>query len=567
MNTGNPLQINSPATILLIEPQNALEECVRETLENAGYQCHYVSGFKEAAEFLRFNPEPDVLIISSDAKLNTKLSSIRDLVDIYLPVVAIGNKLDDDLLEDYEMAGVDRFITKPVNPHWLRLAVQSALRLRQLYRHETNQRMQLLSYWQQVDLEQEVAAKIYNEVLQRNYLHTDVVKKVMSPMALFNGDLLLVDRTPDSNLYMLLGDFTGHGLSASVAATPVADIFYGMARKGFALADIVQEINAKLHNMLPANRFLAATAVALYPDSKALTIITCGLPEHFLVNHSDGTCTLIHSKNIPLGIERTIELVEKHFSVTKHHHLYLATDGVFEAENLEGEAFGASRIIDAICKQPDGGIDSLRERLAEHSQGLGQQDDISFVELVCDVDDAPWRPANPEQATRSIQALRWKTAMEFDIDALRLLNPVPVIVNALMELQGLQEHRQAIFLIISELFTNALEHGVLELDSAIKATPEGFMRYYEAKETRIQSAQAGRIRLLFQHEPTEKGGRLTIKVVDSGSGFDWRERQQDLAENTGFCGRGLKLLDSLCSRLTFHGRGNRVTAVYDWRNR
>ena len=208
----------------------------------------------------------------------------------------------------------------------------------------------------------------------------------------------------------------------------------------------------------------------------------------------------------------------------------------------------------------------LRERLTEYTQGLGQQDDISFVELICDVDDAPWRPANPDKATRSIQALRWKTAMEFDIDALRLLNPVPVIVNALMELQGLQEHRQAIFLIISELFTNALEHGVLELDSAIKATPEGFMRYYEAKEMRMQIVQAGRIRLLFQHEPTEKGGRLTIKVVDSGSGFDWRARQQDLAENTGFCGRGLKLLDSLCSRLTYHGRGNRVTAVYDWRN-
>ena len=565
-NIDTPAGDDSVAVILLVEDESSKDPVVSETLIKLGYQCHSIPDVEKALEFTRFNPEPDVLVILSDTRFSAELELIYEQLDCYLPVIVIGENIDDDLLMEYEKAGVDRFISRPVNPNWLRLCVQSALRLRQLYQHEINQRKQLLSYWQQVDLEQEVAAKIYNNVLQGNYLQTEAVKSVMSAMALFNGDLLLVDRTPDNHLYLLLGDFTGHGLSASVAATPVADIFYGMARKGFAIVDIVQEINAKLYKMLPTNRFLAATAAALYPDSKTLSLFTCGLPEHFLVNDLDGSYTTIQSKNIPLGIQRTIELEKQDFSVNQHHHLYLMTDGVFEAENLEGEAFGAERIIEAVCSNSATGIDTLKASLALHTHGLGQQDDISFVELICDVDNVPWQSKSAEQATRRIQALRWKTAMEFDIDALRLLSPVPVMVNALMEIQGLHAHRQSIFLIISELFTNALDHGVLGLDSTIKGTPEGFMRFYELKDKRIQDLPQGKIRLLFSHEPTDEGGRLTIKVSDSGNGFEWRTRKQDLKENVSFSGRGLKLVETLCKRLTFHGKGNRVTAVFDWRN-
>jgi len=570
LNDGNniitPVGGSSVAVILLVEDERSKDPVVSETLAKLGYQCHSIPDVEKALELTEYTPEPDVLIISSDTRFSAELERLYEQFDCYLPVIVIGENIDDDLLMEYEKAGVDRFISQPVNPRWLRLCVQSALRLRQLYRHEINQRKQLLTYRQQVDQEQEVAAKIYNNVLQGNYLQTEAVKSVMSSMALFNGDLLLVDRTPDNHLYLLLGDFTGHGLSASVAATPVADIFYGMARKGFAIVDIVQEINAKLYKMLPTNRFLAATAAALNPDSKTLSLFTCGLPEHFLVSDLDGSYKVIGSKNIPLGIQRTIALEKQDFGVNQHHHLYLMTDGVFEAQNREGEGFGAERIVAAVCNNPATGMDTLKANLASHTHGLGQQDDMSFVELICDVDNVPWQSGSAEQATRRIQALRWKTAMEFDADALRLLNPVPVMVNALMEIQGLHEHRQSIFLIISELFTNALDHGVLGLDSMIKDTPEGFLRFYELKDEGIQGLQQGKIRLLFSHEPTDEGGRLTIKVSDSGNGFDWRRRKQDLQENISFSGRGLKLVETLCSRITFHGKGNRVTAVFDWRN-
>ncbi|PPD35617.1 MAG: response regulator receiver protein [Methylomonas sp.] len=551
--------------ILLLADDNAQQQELAQQLLGVGYYCYAVSSISEAAAFIVSKAEVELLILLTQARLSPELQTLRGLVDIYLPVIVVSERVDEALLDHYHDAGIDSYITLPVNIRLLDNTIRSALRMRQLYHDQVRQCQQLLSFSQNVELEQDLAAKVYNSVLQSNLLQTEAVKADMSPLALFNGDVLLVEKTPDNHLYLLLGDFTGHGLTASVGAIPVADIFYSMARKGFALSDIVQAINLKLHKILPVNMFLAATAVALYPDSKTLSLITCGLPEHFIVNDRDSSYQTVYAKNFPLGITECIDLDIQNFRVDKHHHLFLMTDGVFEAENSQGQVFGALPILDALRQNLNLSIDTLKASLAEHTQGSTQQDDISIVELVCDVENIPWQASHKVQTVQPIKALHWKAGMEFDIDALRQVNPVPVIVNALMEIQGLQHFRQAIFLIVSELFANALDHGVLKLDSNLKKNPDGFMRFYQLREDRLSNWGQGRIGFLFRHQPTEQGGRLTIKVRDSGDGFNWSKHINTLDDNESLSGRGVKLLETLCSSLTYQGKGNRVTAVFDWK--
>ena len=559
-----PISLSAAAKVVYLAEEKACQaDGLMEALQQAGFVCERFFGVRQAIQRLD-EGGIDLLLLESTLAKPQLLQLLRESVEGYLSVVLVYAVNAEDDVAEAVSAMIDGVIVQPVEMRLLRMTLNSAWRIRKLHQYQTEQHRQLNYFRLQTDSEQEVAANIYNKVLQGHFLQTGVVKFVMSPKALFNGDLLLVERTPNNNLYLLLGDFTGHGLSASVVAMPVADIFYGMTRKGFALEDIVRQINAKLCGILPANRFLAATAVALYPDTKSLTLITCGLPEHFLVNELDDSRHVIHSLNFPLGIEKALTLEEQHFGVNRHHHLYLMTDGVFEAENQQGTAFGAKRIEEAICRKGGGGFERLKAMLAEHTAGLEQQDDISLVKLICDVDEAPWQGSRMEGSARPIKSLSWKTRMEFGIDALRSLNPVPVMVDLLMEIQGLQAYRQSIYLIIGELFANALDHGLLKLDSAVKTSPEGFMRFYQQREAGLQDLRQGRIKLLFTHQPTEKGGRLMIRISDSGEGFDWQALPTSLQDNRSFSGRGLKLVESLCTELTFHGKGNRVTAVFDW---
>ena len=78
--------------------------------------------------------------------------------------------------------------------------------------------------------------------------------------SIFNGDLLLATRTPSGSMYVMLGDFTGHGLPAAIGAIPVAEVFYGMANKGFSIAAIVAETNRKLRAILPTEVFFSKTS-------------------------------------------------------------------------------------------------------------------------------------------------------------------------------------------------------------------------------------------------------------------------------------------------------------------
>jgi len=59
------------------------------------------------------------------------------------------------------------------------------------------------------------------------------------------------------------------------------------------------------------------------------------------------------------------------------------------------------------------------------------------------------------------------------------------------------------------------------------------------------------------------GGRLVIKVEDSGKGFDydWWLKNLNQAPERQFSGRGIALVKSICEYLTFSNNGATVEAV------
>lgn len=133
---------------------------------------------------------------------------------------------------------------------------------------------------------------------------------------------------------------------------------------------------------------------------------------------------------------------------------------------------------------------------------------------------------------------------------------------------GLRQRAGELYTVLSELYSNALDHGVLGLDSALKDSPQGFGRYYALRAERLAELTDARIRFEIEHQPDDDGGELHIRVIDSGTGFphdDWQQQRAALANERKFCGRGIPLLARLCESLHYQGSGNDVTALYRWR--
>jgi signal transduction histidine kinase len=144
------------------------------------------------------------------------------------------------------------------------------------------------------------------------------------------------------------------------------------------------------------------------------------------------------------------------------------------------------------------------------------------------------------------------------------VDPLPLLIQAMNDVEGLRSHRERLFTILAELYSNALEHGLLRLDSDLKATPAGFSDYYRQRDARLARLQSGFITFDLEHAPLPQGGRLVIRVTDSGPGFDLTQVERRLDHNTGYRGRGIPLVRTLCESVRYRGRNNIAEATYVW---
>ncbi|HEY7494574.1 MAG TPA: fused response regulator/phosphatase [Candidatus Tectomicrobia bacterium] len=486
----------------------------------------------------------------------------------FVPVVFLTALHDETALLQCVAAGGDDFLTKPYRRTILQAKLRAMERTRALYTTLQVQKDELVYHHTRLQREQDIAQEVFDRVVHRKWLEAPHIRYLLSPMALFNGDMLLAAPPPSGGLHVMLGDFTGHGLPAAIGAMPVSDIFYDMTAKGYAIGDIVAAINQKLKAILPTGVFCAACLLAFDAAYRTLAVWNGGLPEVFLYEGRTRQLRRLASQHLPLGIvgnvrfDRSIELLE----VSPEDRVYAYTDGVIEARNTDDEMFGQQRLETAVvqAQHSDTAFEGIRDGLLAFRAGEQQSDDLTLIEIVCDASLANNGRVQVPIHQASKLPTAWQITLELSADILRTVDPLPQIMQMLTEFQGFDAHREALYIVLAELFTNALEHGLLGLDSTLKHTPQGFSAYYTMREQRLAILDEGWIKVAVTHMPQETGGKLVLRVEDSGPGFDYQRQALHLPHNTTRSGRGLPLVRSLCQELVYHGTGNCVEAIYVW---
>ena len=113
---------------------------------------------------------------------------------------------------------------------------------------------------------------------------------------------------------------------------------------------------------------------------------------------------------------------------------------------------------------------------------------------------------------------------------------------------------------IWELLSNAVEHGNLAIDFAMKSELLRAGTFHEEIERRLAIAPfGGRVaRVEFRRSRT----RIRLTVVDEGEGFDFRAFLGADMPLDAPNGRGIAIASRLSfDRLTYLGAGNRVDAI------
>ena len=546
-------------------------------LENQGFTVLLADDGVQAVEvFCREQPDlvlMDIKMPNMDGyEATQRIKAIN--ADTFVPVIFLTATTDSEGLARCVESGGDDFLTKPYNRVLLRARIDALLRIREVYNTVQQQRNELASHQKRLDRERQLAKRLFTNILETGALDMPFVQSMLSPMSLFSGDILIAAAKPSGGLNVLLGDFTGHGLAAAVGALPVSSVFYGMTAKGYSIAEIVTEINLKLKDILPTDMFLAACLIDINPGSHTLSLWNGGIPKVQIYGEKEQK--IIHTiepRHLPLGIvgeehfNRRIDVLE----MRQGDRIFIHSDGITETANSAGEMFGRERLENIFVDNKDSEslfID-IHTALVNFLAGADQQDDMTLVEIKYDQEQLEKTVQHDsEHGNHAMQSpSAWRLSMELGAELMCHFDPLPLLIKSVCDMQGFRGQRQQLYTVFSELFSNALDHGILNLDSKLKQTADGFAKYYMERESKMENLSEGVITVDITHQPNEDGGLLTISFEDSGEGFDYTTDTLSLESNVGHSGRGIQLLRSLCDDVTFEGRGNIVQATYQWTNK
>ncbi len=559
---------------VLIADDNQIDRMVLSRIvRNQGYEVFEAeNGALAVTAYEEFRPDivlMDVMMPVMDGREAARRIK-ADAGEEFVPVIFLTSLTDAQSLADCLDSGGDDFLSKPYNPIILKAKISSFYRMREMHRTLQVQRDTIAIHNEHLLHEQHVAKAVFDNVAHAGCLSAPNIRFMLSPLAVFNGDVLLAARNPAGGMYVLLGDFTGHGLPAAIGAMPLAEIFYGMTAKGFALSDILREINLKLKGILPVGFFCCAVVAELNFDRKIMNVWMGGVPDCYLLRATSGEVETLSSRNLPLGVlsneKFKDEMVE--YQVDAGDRLFVWSDGIQEARNPHGEMFGEKRLRDVFVttQNPEDVFDAIQTALNDFLEGSGNDDDTTLLELKM-VEESELEEVELKLASGPVSGpIDWEMHYELGISSLKNFNPMPLMIHVMMEVPGLRAMGGQLYTVMAELFSNAFEHGVLGLSSSLKATPQGFMEYYRQREERLDGLVEGFVRIHMQHRGDGRSGELILRIEDSGPGFDYQEvlERKRRGECNEYSGRGLRLIDEICDSLQYIGIGNQVEAVIRW---
>ncbi|WP_374351799.1 SpoIIE family protein phosphatase [Chitinimonas sp.] len=513
---------------------------------------------------------PDLILMDVMMPVMDGLEATRQIRSLlgehWLPIIFLTAKADQEDVIQGLSAGGDDYLSKPIDITLLSAKINVMARIADMQLRIAQDAEQLEAYYRANEAEQELAKHVLSSLTVHAEQAATGVQEWIKPAVNFSGDVVAVERSPTGVAHIMLADSTGHGLSAAISCLPAVSAFHSMTQKGFAISAIAREINTQLHRSLPLGRFVAAILVAVDYAERIVSLWNGGLPAALLVDADGKLLRRFESQNAPLGILGN-EDFDPGLAVYRWPEtatLALFSDGLSEARNAQDKEFGEASMLQVLASVPaEQRMAAVRQAVAEHLDGREAHDDVSLVIIPCEQRQNSM-PESAQADAAHTELADWEIRLSFGPRQLREDNCMPALLGWLHQINLNETQFGEVLLVMSELFNNALDHGVLKLSSLQKSAGEGFGQYMEERQRRLQALESGSIEIGMNYRVDAERALLRLWMKDSGEGFDFARQDMARLSDDGqqTHGRGLALVRRLCESVLFVGSGNQVEVEY-----
>ena len=193
-------------------------------------------------------------------------------------------------------------------------------------------------------------------------------------------DFYLLDET---HLAFVVADVSGKGIPGAMFMMTSKTLIKSHAESGLPVNDVFTQVNAQLCENNEAGMFVTAWMGILDLETGMIRYANAGHNPP-LVRHKDGTYEYLKGRaNFVLAGMEGVRYKEQQLQLQQGDEIYLYTDGVTEAHDIDKQLFGEERLlvslnggkgmtVEEICRKVKGDVDAF--------QGEAEQfDDITML--------------------------------------------------------------------------------------------------------------------------------------------------------------------------------------------
>lgn len=243
---------------------------------------------------------------------------------------------------------------------------------------------------EKVKLDQEIenAKKIQESLLPSAIpkVHGLRIAGKMIPAMQIGGDYYDFVKVSDSQLFVVIGDVSGKGLSASFYMSKLQTMIRLFCREGKSPKEILSAINKNIFNEMGKNWFITVTLALFDTDKMEASICRAGHPPITILQNNE--IKEYRPSGIGLGLEKgdifDASLTEEKFELSYGQLFVFYSDGLTEAMNSNSEFYGEGRLKTCLLKNKDEEtpakiLDSIINSVDNFIAGDNHSDDITIT--------------------------------------------------------------------------------------------------------------------------------------------------------------------------------------------
>ena len=394
-----------PASILIVDDDELVLSSLRGVFSlQTDYNVLEATDPRKAIELVEHNPLDVVISDFLMPQMNgiDFLKEVSRLQPDAVRLLLTGYADKENAIRAINEVGLYHYLEKPWDNQAMLMIIRNALQEKSL-RKQLSEKVtaldklltehgELSSRTRSLERELEMAARVQRSLLPEGMpsLKGFAFANLYRPCAALGGDFydFSIGGDDGRTLKVIVSDVIGHGVQAALTTMLLKGIFQEAATRASQPVELLEDMNQRLHRVMPEGMYAAASAVFLEADTSRVYFANAGLPYPFVLRADKKRLDEIALGGAPLGLfadGSPVQYETRCLTLETGDVLLVGSDGIGSITGDDNEMFEdrAMRRVLAKLAGTDGKkvIEELMEQALAFGNGRPLPDDVNLLAI------------------------------------------------------------------------------------------------------------------------------------------------------------------------------------------